>query len=250
MSHQVFLGGACGTTNWRRAIAIPILEAAGINYFNPQLAEGEWTPAFQYTEMEAKDAADVWLFVINEQTRGIASVGEVSYRIGQNRKLALCLTELPYPTSFEGHLLSNAEVDDLNRGRVFVQAMAKAHNVPIFNTVEKASHYAVELAKHAQNELSIQRLLAILSQVETGSHRFLVERLADQFTVKISIQVQNVISGEIETMHGRKWLISPEATEEEVVRTLLKAILTWEEHEAREHFLYKGKRLFDPHFKF
>jgi hypothetical protein len=37
-------------------------------------------------------------------------------------------------------------------------------------------------------------------------------------------------------------------TRSEVVQTALKAVLSAEEHEARERFLYKGKAVFGPHF--
>lgn len=46
---------------------------------------------------------------------------------------------------------------------------------------------------------------------------------------------------------GRKWYISHFSTKEEVVQTCLKAVLTAVEHEAREHFTYKGVALFQPH---
>ena len=46
---------------------------------------------------------------------------------------------------------------------------------------------------------------------------------------------------------GRKWRLSPHMTHSEVVSTALKAVLTAEEHEAREHFLYRGKAIFGPH---
>ena len=65
MRAQVFLGGADGLTTWRRDIAIPALEAAGITYYNPQLALGEWSEACEAAEMQAKDEADILLFVIN-----------------------------------------------------------------------------------------------------------------------------------------------------------------------------------------
>ena len=91
MNAPVFLGGACGRTTWRTNIAIPILEKAGIIYYNPQLREGEWTPDHQYAEMVVKEAADVWLFVLSGETRGIASIGEVAYRIGQLGKIALAI---------------------------------------------------------------------------------------------------------------------------------------------------------------
>jgi len=47
---------------------------------------------------------------------------------------------------------------------------------------------------------------------------------------------------------GRKWRISKFMTKGEIVQTALKAVLTAEEHEARERFLYRGYAIFGPHF--
>lgn len=55
-------------------------------------------------------------------------------------------------------------------------------------------------------------------------------------------------SGKPEAQHGRKWLLSPHMTKSEIVTTAFKAILTCEEHEARENFRYRGKAIFGPHF--
>ena len=46
---------------------------------------------------------------------------------------------------------------------------------------------------------------------------------------------------------GRKWRISMHMTRSEIVQTALKAVLTAEEHEAREHFQFKGRAIFGPH---
>jgi hypothetical protein len=54
-------------------------------------------------------------------------------------------------------------------------------------------------------------------------------------------------NGEVQS--GRKWYISPHATEGEVVQTALKAVLTALEHEAREAFTYEGSAIFAPHFR-
>jgi len=35
--HEVFLGGACNPTVWRKSVAMPFLDAAGITYYNPQV---------------------------------------------------------------------------------------------------------------------------------------------------------------------------------------------------------------------
>lgn len=50
-----------------------------------------------------------------------------------------------------------------------------------------------------------------------------------------------------EMQSGRKWYISQHMTESEVLQTALLAVLTFEEHEARECFRYQGKQLYGPH---
>lgn len=90
MGKSIFLGGACGGSTWRRDIAIPLLEAAGVSFHNPQLAPGAWTEGDEIEDMRAKAEAEVLLFVISEATRGVASVAEVAYLIASGRPLALC----------------------------------------------------------------------------------------------------------------------------------------------------------------
>lgn len=46
---------------------------------------------------------------------------------------------------------------------------------------------------------------------------------------------------------GRKWDLSLHMTESEIVFTVWKAVLAFMEHELREKFHYKGKKIFDPH---
>lgn len=48
-------------------------------------------------------------------------------------------------------------------------------------------------------------------------------------------------------LRGRWWHISAFATSSEVVQTMLLAVLTAEEHEAREQFLFEGKAIYSPH---
>ena len=126
MKKQVFLGGACGKTTWRQDIAIPALEAAGITYCNPQLGIGEWTTKHESIEMDAKSAADVFLFVIDGQTRGVASVAEVAYLLAEQRPLALAITDISEGQHIGDQIVDAMERDDLNRGRIFVRTMACA----------------------------------------------------------------------------------------------------------------------------
>ena len=36
---EIFLGGSCNPTTWRQEIAIPLLEANEISFYNPQVEE-------------------------------------------------------------------------------------------------------------------------------------------------------------------------------------------------------------------
>jgi hypothetical protein len=249
MKEQVFLGGACAHTSWRKDIAIPILEKAGISYHNPQMAPNAWTPEHQYAEMIAKEAASVWLFIINDQSRGIASIGEVAYRLGQQRKIALAITYFQPGAQLNGRILDMPEIDDINRGRVFLQAMAEEQGVPVFDSVEAATTYAVELARQAEQELDQQRLKEILQKVDIPGYQFLCHRVADAFAIQVCKVETNCLTGTPEEMTGRLWWISPGASTAEVVRTAFKAALTWEEHELRERFRYEGQQVLNPHFE-
>ena len=53
----------------------------------------------------------------------------------------------------------------------------------------------------------------------------------------------------MQQQRGRKWYMSQYMSEDEVVRTVFKAIMTAEEHEIREEFTYNNKRIFGPHIE-
>jgi hypothetical protein len=235
MPPQVFLGGASGNTTWRRDIAIPALEAAAVTYYDPQLSLGAWSEANEAAEMQAKDAASVLLFVINHETRGVATVAEVAYYMGLGRQLALAISDIPNNAILYDHPLQQPEIDDLNRGRIFLRTMARSHNIPIFDTIENAVQHAIQLA---QPILTLQAIEQILKDIQFGECTFHAEPVEDAFMLQIANAEYT----------GRKWHIDKSATRAEVVRTALKAALTWQEHEARELFTYRGKRIHGPHF--
>lgn len=58
----------------------------------------------------------------------------------------------------------------------------------------------------------------------------------------------DLVTGIIETQHGRKWILSKHMTKSEVVATAFKAVMTAEEHEMREKFRYRGRMVYGPHF--
>lgn len=62
-----------------------------------------------------------------------------------------------------------------------------------------------------------------------------------------STWLQVIFTSNGKLRHGRKWLLSTHMTRSEIVQTVFKAVLTAEEHEVREHFLYRNRAVFGPH---
>jgi hypothetical protein len=74
-----------------------------------------------------------------------------------------------------------------------------------------------------------------------------LSEMGEGFYVQLRYVERDVDTGELEEQHGRKWYVSTHATRSEVVQTVLKACLTSAEHMVREHFTYRGVRVFGPH---
>jgi len=244
---QIFLGGTCGTSTWRQKIAIPVLEAAGVTYYNPQLGIGEWTPACEAAEMVAKERADVLLFVISAETRGVASIGEAAYLLGCRRPLALMVADIGESDCIDGRLLTVEERNDLNRGRIFVRSMAHEIGVPVFSSVQAAVEHAIQLVREVAISMCCNRLQAILADVRCGPIEFLTEEIPGGFLIWIRCEEEDIGSGVRKTYHGRKWHVARDADESDVVRTAFKAVATWQEHEARDRFEYRGVPIFGAH---
>ena len=54
-------------------------------------------------------------------------------------------------------------------------------------------------------------------------------------------------TGEPSVQHCRKWRISPHMTPSELVRTIYRAVLDAEQHEASEAFTFRGVDIFNHH---
>jgi hypothetical protein len=247
MGKQVFLGGACGSTNWRKQIAIPLLERAGVTYFNPQLGIGEWTPACEAAEMEAKAAAEVLLYVVADQTRGVAGLAEMAHALGSHRAVALTVADVQPDSCLDGEFPTPAERADLNRGRIFIRSMGAEAGVPVFADVESAVNYAIRLIEEKRSGLTMEKVRAVLADVAFKESHFAVEASKGGFLIQLVCEEPEARTGVAELLHGRKWHVPQSADASDLVRTAFKAVVTWQEHEAREKFFYRGVAVFGPH---
>ena len=135
----VFLGGSCNPTTWRKDIAIPLLEENNVDYYNPQVED--WSPELMTTENYQKENAKYLLFVIDDETRAIASMIEAANYIGLGRKVVLVIKQVSNKTFAE------CEIKDLNRGRTYLHDIADQHNVIVFDLIEPAINYIVGARK-------------------------------------------------------------------------------------------------------
>ena len=69
----------------------------------------------------------------------------------------------------------------------------------------------------------------------------------DRNYIQVQFWAVDVDTGEGTLMRGRKWDLSEHMTETEIVCTAFKAIFAAMDHEVREMFTYKGRKIFNPH---
>ncbi|XP_035216798.1 uncharacterized protein LOC118190228 isoform X2 [Stegodyphus dumicola] len=135
--YQVFLGGSCNPTTWRRDIAIPFFKKLGITYYNPQVAQ--WGPELIELENQAKQNAEVMFFVIDNQTRSVASMIEASQIAGTQRKLILVIHEFEKPGAVVmGETVTEKEFRDLQQGQRYLQDLVERQGIPVFNNIDHA----------------------------------------------------------------------------------------------------------------
>lgn len=74
MNIKVFLGGTCNESTWRDEI-IPLLEEAGIDYFNPIVED--WTEkCIEVENIEKNERCNIHLYVITKEMKGVYSIAE------------------------------------------------------------------------------------------------------------------------------------------------------------------------------
>lgn len=73
---RVFLGGTCVDSTWRSEIK-PLLEKAGLSYFDPVLPNPEdWDDAAKEKEKEERENCDFCVYVITPKMKGVYSIAE------------------------------------------------------------------------------------------------------------------------------------------------------------------------------
>jgi len=153
-SYDTFLGGSCNPTTWRQDTAIPHLKAKDITFYNPQQAN--WSPEMIELEHQAKVTSQILFYVLNDQTRNVASMIEVSQYAGSNRRLIVVLTPYPGPEhTINGEQLTKAEYEDLQTAMETVQDLIERQGIPVFTNLKVALACTTKVLKE---NLSIEEL--------------------------------------------------------------------------------------------
>lgn len=88
----------------------------------------------------------------------------------------------------------------------------------------------------------------ILADVKFPDYNFEVIESAGELFLQAFYAEADIVTKVYEAQRTRKWVIEVQHTKSQIVQTAFKCVLTSMEHRAREHFKYRGKRIFGPHF--
>jgi hypothetical protein len=97
-------------------------------------------------------------------------------------------------------------------------------------------------------EEELERVKRIISLVWYKNWSFYAQLESDRVMLQIKFMGTDAMTGERAIQSCRKWALSRHMTPSEIVGTAFKAVITAEEHEARERFTYKGRRIYNAHF--
>ncbi len=158
----VGLFGTCGKTTFRKDIFIPKFEEIGVEYYNPQLGPGEWSPSCAEVEAEHLASDDIILFPITKDTYGLGSLSEVGFSFLQAVKLN---TDRDFIVLIEQDLEPSLMIDnrenpknvtslELAKESLKMRALVKQHikrmnmnNVYVVDTLDEMLNLTTELYK-------------------------------------------------------------------------------------------------------
>lgn len=165
LDNQVFLGGACGVP-WRKEIAIPALEEAGCNYYDPEVADWDEQDAklkaqglkggIMELEAQHKTISYVLLFVFDPATRAIATLNEcVEFMLRSSQKVVIVTAYVQPGQQIGGQPVTFEEAMDINIARAELFGIAKASGVPVFATVAEGVQECIDLMVEAAKDHNI-----------------------------------------------------------------------------------------------
>ncbi|VDK84853.1 unnamed protein product [Litomosoides sigmodontis] len=138
--YDVFLGGSCGNTVWRRDLVIPYLEKRAISYYDPQ--RSVWNEHMINEESVAKENSNLFLFVLDPATVNATSFLEIAhFAVRKAPKLVVVFLR-------QSEWKERARPEDLpDRQRTcdLLDDILAMHDVPVLQSVQDALRYIDEI---------------------------------------------------------------------------------------------------------
>ncbi|CAI2358166.1 unnamed protein product [Caenorhabditis sp. 36 PRJEB53466] len=138
-TYDVFLGGSCGTTVWRRQSVIPFLKKRGITYYDPQ--RSFWSENMIYEESIAKESSSLFLFVIDPATVNATSFLEIAYFAARKSPKLVVVFLGKTEWAEKAH---PEDLPDRNRTCQLLDRILECHQVPMLHTIPEALDFIEE----------------------------------------------------------------------------------------------------------
>ncbi|MFH4976639.1 hypothetical protein AB6A40_003348 [Gnathostoma spinigerum] len=138
--YDVFLGGSCGNTVWRREKVIPFLEKRAITYYDPQ--RSVWNENMISEESVAKENSSLFLFVLDPATVNATSFMEIAHFAARKAPKLVVVFLGRSEWKQKG---SPDELNDRRRACDLLDSILSRHAVPVLRTIEDALKYIDEV---------------------------------------------------------------------------------------------------------
>jgi hypothetical protein len=103
-----------------------------------------------------------------------------------------------------------------------------------------------------QKRMGIRTMKKILSEVEfqldSVKYNFEIVVIEGRPFLRAFYDETDIATGKVEVQYTRKWPLSFHMVKSEIVSNAFKCVITSAEHRTREHFKYRGRRIYSPHF--
>ena len=96
--------------------------------------------------------------------------------------------------------------------------------------------------------MTLEEMRAVIAEIEYSDYTFEIFEKNGVPYLQGRYLEPDIVTGDLADQHTRKWQLSEYMVKSELVQTALKCALISAEHRVREHFKYRGQRIFGPHF--
>ncbi|KAL3990758.1 putative integral membrane protein [Acanthocheilonema viteae] len=138
--YDVFLGGSCGNTVWRRDLVIPYLEKRAISYYDPQ--RSIWNEHMINEESVAKENSNLFLFVLDPATVNATSFLEIAHFVVRKAPKLVVVFLRQAEWKERAH---PEDLPDRQRTCDLLDDILATHDVPVLQSIQDALRYIDEI---------------------------------------------------------------------------------------------------------